>query len=78
MQESLNGISLDGSNHRAMTRKELALQRGMQMESSMAGAGSIATSALGYEPQDVHAMIQEREKNFFNEISLNPQLKGKF
>ena len=82
MNESIDNpnygsIDMDMTNNmnKSASQKELSFQRGMQMNSSLAGAGSMASSAMGYEPQDVHAMIEEREKNFFNEISANPQLK---
>ena len=80
MNESMNhptysSIDMDAQNMKSSSQQELSFQHGMQMNSSLAGVGSMASSALGYEPQDVHAMIEEREKNFFNEISANPQLK---
>ena len=48
-----------------------SLYRGGLLEND---GNSVATSTV-YDPQDVQAMIADRERRFFKEISLNPQLK---
>jgi hypothetical protein len=80
MAESM-GQSMDSMAHMQGTQRDMALTRGKGLQGgnvSMAGAvqGSAGGgSALRYDGNDVNAMIQEREKNFFAEVSLNPQLK---
>lgn len=74
MSQSFDSIAADGHN-----RRDMALQRGMargEGGSMVASEGSsVHGHALRYDADDVNKMIHDREKHFFAEVSLNPQLK---
>ena len=68
--------SLDTVQHMQSSHRDMSLQKGMGAGTVAGTVGSSAHgNALRYNPDDVNAMIAEREKNFFAEVSLNPQLK---
>jgi len=65
--------SMDSLEFQQTNKRDMALQRGRTLKDSnvsvMADAGSITNqNALRYDPNDVNRMIQEREKNFFQEV----------
>lgn len=66
------GYGNSNSSIRSGSANGGSLYRGGLLEND--GNSTIATSTV-YDPQDVHSMIADRERRFFKEISLNPQLK---
>lgn len=64
----LKSMVLGGDSGEVMSQTALSLDRSVSLGSLGAGAGSFA-------PDNIQAMIAERERRFFKEISLNPQLR---